>query len=417
MLKLNDKLYISSINYVPYQKNFWQKIRDVSKSGGKFMIDLGLNYNPQRFVSRNGEWSLPWPQEIPKVFEMPALNKKFNKSFAEVTDNRAKELAKLIKSKNYKFAVMYSGGLDSTTAMAALIKNLSKEELKNVVVCADTGSMIENPVFWKKFIWGKINVLDSATHQYDDLIEKGYHPITTDEGDGIFGSAAFLDLFQNYYYYIKELSGTAKRHLINLKNKTTDGDTHYSEYKDLIIKHWNRKTPTKNVGEHWYSKFEKNIKTSNIPINSLHDYYWWMLFNLKWMSLTTRTATWSNNRIHCKKLIEHWLINWFNSKDYQQWSMTNNNNGEKIKLEMNSYKMAAKKYIYELDKNEYYFYFKLKVGSSNVLLKYQKFDHLPLEQNPNARFGLDNKFNRLYIDQPDVQEYIRYHMSNYEIDW
>ena len=51
------------------------------------------------------------------------------------------------------------------------------------------------------------------------------------------------------------------------------------------------------------------------------------------------------------------------------------------------------------------------------VIKYQNFDHLPLEQNPNARFGLDNKFNRLYIDQPDVQEYIRYHMSNYEIDW
>ena len=153
MLNTNSVLYLSGITYNYYQQDFWESLRNESGSGGKIMLDLSTLYKPQRFVSRNGEWSLPWPQQIPPSFEMPAYDPTFTKSFSDVSDERAREIADLINTKNQKFVVMYSGGFDSTIIMSSLIKNLSSEEIKNVSVCANGHSMIENPSFWKKFIW------------------------------------------------------------------------------------------------------------------------------------------------------------------------------------------------------------------------------------------------------------------------
>lgn len=416
-LNFDSSLYLSSIAYNHYQNDFWNNVKKDAAAGGKFIIDLSRVYKPQRFVSRKGEWSMPWPQQIPPGFEMPEYNPNFKRHFDEITDERAREIAKLITTQNKKFVVMYSGGIDSTVIMAALIKNLSTEELKNISVCANVHSMIENPNFWKKFIWQKFQIFDSSIMKYDDLIEMNLCPITADEGDCIFGTMSFLDLQQNYDYYLDKLSSESRSHHEKIRNKMTSPDTHYSEYKDMLIRHWSPPEDI-NVGKLWYEKFEKNIKTSQVPIVSLHDYYWWVLFNIKWVSCAIRIPIYLNDRLDCKTVIEDWAMNWYNSTAYQQWSMVNNNNGEKIEYTATTYKMAARRYIYSLDKNDWYFFFKQKLGSlgGNVMFR-QRVSDLPAELRPNARFGIDQEYNLLSIDDINVQNYIRHHMSRYEIDW
>lgn len=418
MLSKDSVLYLSGITYNHYQQDFWNSLYDGAGSGGKFVLDLGKLYKPQRFVSRSGVWSMPWPQKIPPGFEMPNYDSKFTKSFGEISDQRAREIADLINQQNQNFVVMYSGGFDSTVIMAALIKNLTTNELKNISVCANGHSMIENPMFWKQFIWGKFKIYDSAQYKYDDLIDLGLRPITADEGDCIFGTGSFLELQQNYEYYLTQISTTkSKEHLSTLKSKMTSPDVHYSEYKDLIITHWSiPSSPT--LGNSWYDKFEKNIKTSDVPIHSLHDYYWWILFNIKWVSCSIRISVFLNDRLDYGNVINNWAVNWFGNKEYQQWSMVNNNNKEKIISGPTTYKMAARKYIFDLDKNEWYYNFKLKLGSLGPNVMYhQDVENLPNRLTPNARFGLDSNYNLLSIDDADVQEYIQYHMSQYERDW
>lgn len=416
-LNLDSSLYLSSVTYNHYQADFWNEVKNYAAPGGKFIIDLSRVYKPQRFVSRNGDWSTPWPQKIPPGFEMPEYDPFFTKSFDEISDDRSKEIRNLINLKNQKIAVMYSGGIDSTVIMAALIKNLSKEELKNVAVCANAHSMIENPVFWKNFIWNKFEILDSSVMKYDDLIDLEYHPITADEGDCIFGTMSFLDLQQNYEYYLEQVSPESRRNLRNIKNSMTSADVHYSEFKDLLILHWSPPGEME-VGKLWYEKFEKNIKTSTVPIISLHDYYWWVLFNIKWVSCAIRIPIFLNDRLDCKTVINDWSLNWYNTVDYQKWAMVNNNNGQKIQYTATTYKMAARKYIYEVDKNEWYFFFKQKLGSlgGNVMFR-QTVDNLPVELRPNARFGIDCDYKLLSIDDSSVRNYIKHHMSAYQIDW
>lgn len=417
MMDNNKSLYLSSITYNYYQQDFWESLRPEVASGGRFFLDLSMYYKPQRFVSRNGEWSLPWPQQVPPGFEMPEYDPNFNKDFAECSDARAKEIAHLIETKNQKFAVMYSGGFDSTVVMVSLIKNLTPEQLKNVAVCSNSHSMIENPHFWKNYIWNKFHIFDSSNFKYDDLIERGYRPISADDGDSIFGTMGFLDLQQNFDYYIADLSTVTKAKLSHMRLKLTSGDVHYSAFKDVICRHWSIPSNPK-LGEEFYDKFDKNIRTASVPVQSVHDFYWWVLFNLKWVNCSLRVAVYLNDRADYGDVINNWVVNWFSSKNYQQWSMVNNNNGEKIEYEGSTYKMAARKYIYDFDKNDWYYYFKLKLGSLGPNVMYQQeVEHLPIHLRPNARFGIDDDYKLLLIDDPAVQEYIRYHMSRFERDW
>lgn len=417
MITLDTPLYLSSITYNYYQQPFWDKLRPELDSSGQFIIDMGKKFKPNRSFARKGEWSHPFPQIVPPMFTMPTYDPNYSKTFDEITDLRALEIKDYINNFNHKFAIMFSGGIDSTLMMSALLKNLNEQEFKNVAICYNVQTLIENPNFFVKYIQGKFQTFDSSVVKYDDLIEKGYRPITGDEGDSIFGTMLGHGLFQDYAFFLEKVSTQSRSHLESIRDKVTSADVHWSEYKDLIIAHLGM-PDTPQFGETIYEKIVKNINSVDIPVQSLHDFYWWIIFNLKYINCATRIAFVLNDRIHCKDVFEKHSVNWFNSKDYQQWSMVNNNNGEKINKSIATYKMAARRYIYDLDRNDWYFHFKLKIGSLGPNVVYnQPVDHIPLEQRPNARFGLDLEYNTLYIDDPDVQSYIKYHLSNFKRDW
>lgn len=417
MLNRDDHLYFSSIPFNNYQNSFWNSFKDDLNEAGKFILDLGERINPNRFVSRNGVWTTPWPQKIIPGFEMPEYDPNFSKSFSEVTDERALGIKQLINEKNQRFAVMYSGGLDSTLIMAALIKHLTQEELKNITVCTSAHAIAENPYFWSNYIFEKFYILDSTRYKYDSLIEAGYRPITADEGDCIFGTAFGLAMYANYDALVSDLSVESRQHLMCIKENITDGDTHFSQYKDIIIRYLALPGNLK-FGEEFYNKFVKNIETASVPIQSLHDFFWWMIFNIKYLNCSVRGAIYYNDRVPVKSAIYDHIINWFNFKDYQRWSMANNNNGEKILFSQSTYKMATRKYIYDLDKNPWYFHFKIKLESlAPSIVLAQDNSNVPLKQQANARFGLDKDFNTLYIDDPAVQDYIKHHLFSYQKDW
>jgi len=383
MLDKEDSLYFSSIIFNGYQDDFWNQVREEAGEAGKFIIDLGKRINPNRFVTRHGEWSLPWKQELPPTFEMPEYDPLFAKSFSQVTDERALEIKKLINEHNQN----------------------------------SSHAIVENPTFWQQFVYGKFKILDSASMKYDSLIEMGYRPITADEGDCIFGTALGLTLYTNYDAYLIGMDQESRSRLSAIKGKITSNEVHYSQYKDVIIKHFSQPHDPM-FGENFYNKFVKNIETSSVPIHSLHDFFWWMIFNIKYLNCSIRGAIYFNDRIPVKEAIYDWIVNWFNGADYQRWSMVNNNNGEKIGYSQSTYKMAGRKYIYDLDKNSWYFHFKVKLESLGGSIVYaQNNDNLPTEIHPNARFGLDKDFNILYIDDPVVQNYIRENVINYKKDW
>jgi hypothetical protein len=415
MLKLEDTLYFASCNSNYQTSEFWNSIyKEVPNFDGRWYMMIAERLNPSRFVTRNGEWTLPWKQELIPGFEMPAYDSTFKKSFEEVTDQKALTIKERI-NQGEKFAVMYSGGIDSTVVLASLVKNLNNTELTHVAVCASDDSIIENPHFWEKFVSNKLTVLDSKKHKYDDLIEKGYVPITADEGDCIFGTLIGLNMYNNFDYMVSTMSPEIRLKLSNLKHRISDPEVHYSTFKELIIKHLGSAWDPRS-GRILYEKYVRNIETASVPVHSLHDFYWWLIFNVKYLNCSVRGALYYNDRVEWKTAITT-IVNWFNDPEYQRWSMANNNNGLKIRSTPVSYKNVAKDYIYKVDGNEWYKNFKTKLESMWTIGNPQPVAHLDYNRRPNARIALTKDYEMIYNNDVGAKEYFLHHISNYKINW
>jgi hypothetical protein len=414
MINKDDTLYFSSVSFNYYHDNYWNSVYDQCDTGGKFFINIARRINPVRFVTRNGEWSLPWKQELIPGFEMPAYDPTFSKSFAQVSDEKALGIGARIDA-GEQFAVMYSGGIDSTVIMSSLIKNLTAEQLTRVKVSASVESIIENPVFWERYISNKFQLIDSNTTKIDDLIEQGYVPVTADEGDCMFGTLFGLTLYNYYDSYISDLSDPVRTNLRNIKYKISDPDVHFSQYADLIIRHLSIGQDP-NFGRLLYEKYVHNVNTATVPVHSLHDFFWWLIFNVKYLNCSVRGALYINDRVEWNRAI-YTVVNWFNDPEYQRWSMANNNNGQKIRYSPSTYKQAARDYIWDLDRNDWYKNFKIKLESLWNVAHQQGVDHLAQDRRPVNRVGLTKDFEMLYMDDPSVQEFYRSNLIDYKIDW
>jgi hypothetical protein len=428
-LQLNDTLYFSSVNFNGYTNDFWQGLYEDTGPGGKFAIDLGRRLNPNRFVTRNSSiWSTPWPQEIIPKYAMVDYDPTFNLDFSEVSDRKAMDFKNRIAA-GERFAIMYSGGIDSTTIMVALLRNLTKEELKSIFVCTSIPALVENPNFWTKHIAGKFNIIDSSQNKYDDLINAGYTPVTADDGDCIFGTVFGLTIYYNWQAMCDRynLSQDSKLFIANNIHRHSDPDLHYSAFKDLLIAYMNvppnqkfpvvpQENPDPDFGRRLYDKFDLNCKTAGVPIQSLHDFFWWLIFNVKMLNCGIRGAVYYNDTVDFNTAI-HKVENWYMDAGYQQWSMNNNNNGQKIIGGPATYKQAARDYIYSLDENDWYRSFKLKLESMANNVTRQKINLDLPNGRPTARFGITKDYELLSIDRQDVQDYIRYHLNSFQIDW
>lgn len=392
--------------------------------GGRFYFNLGKAMKYASYVPRSGEWTTPWPSAVAPGYEMPAYDATYNHNFAEVTDMRAMDIKKLINDTDANVALFYSGGIDSTVCLSSLIKNLTKEELSHVHVNMSTDSIMENPNFFRTFIRDKIKIIDSMDNKYSDLVDKGYHCLTADLGDCLFGT----ELGTKMYAQFKSLSNTLPSNLRvdveNLYYDVINKDVHYSRYKDLIMLYFNNLLEKNRMfpmiesdykfGELLYNKIEHNINTSSVPIHSLHDFFWWIIFGPKFMHCALRGGflySLGENR----KYIYDKTINWYGSTDYQLWSMANNNNGEKIRgTSQSSYKWAARKYIYDFDGNEWYFRYKIKIASlpfikmRNYRKYYTDFD---------TQFGMNSDYDVLRVGNPEVDQFITSGLENYQLDW
>ena len=428
-----DKEQLFYYSVVRPKLNFWKEIYPKVGLGGKFYIDIAKRISPHRFCTRNeGEWSMPWNQKVPDKFKMLPYDPNFNKTFEEVTNEQACKIKAGIQS-GKKYSLMYSGGMDSTLVAVALMKNLTKEELQSVVICASMHSIIENPNFWREHIYGKFKILDSNEHLYDDYINMGYTPITADEGDCILGTSIGLQLYHNYDYFVSLMDPAVQGNLLKLKYKIADGSVHYTAYKDILVRYFaiGESDYELEFGKLLYEKYHRNVITSSVPIYSLHDFFWWLIFNVKYLNCSVRGAIYYNSSLPIEQTINS-IENWFNAPGYQYWSMVNNNNGLKIRNTLASYKYIQRKYIYDFDKNDWYFHFKTKLESmSNLSIRGKSAMIRPLT---NSIIGMTDKYEYLcipdsdkpignttyqgaYNDSPEVRNFFEEKLLNYKINW
>ena len=247
--------------------------------------------------------------------------------------------------------VYWSGGIDSTGVLTALIRTAKNGDLDRLTVCMDTkSSALEKPLsssgeyqlFFDKFIDGKLNVellnfelsykedfyniTNTANVLVSDIsrhiaksIDNNYLCITGELGDQLFGSGVFANDLD----------------LINMTSK---------EFlkRPIYKKH--------------LSDIEKLNKACPIDTNKLTDMLWWWNFSTKWCEIRFRAFDCIGDNYHWDN-----IVNFYDTEDFQKWSISNPD--KKIKKTPASYKWPLKDFIYDYTKDADYRDNKLKLGS------------------------------------------------------
>jgi len=314
----------------------------------KLLNFVKYNLSSPPMYSRKGTNLLPFKTDLINVpgFSMPDRVPDHNKSWDEITDQRCIHLRK--NHFDRPWTVMWSGGIDSTNIVTALIKNLPRADLDNITIACTPISVWENPHFYFDYIKPNFKIVNSLETLYEDFNSQNVYTIGGEPADQLFGGLgiSLSTLYQN----------------IDLLHK--DIVRHSGYAIDFIAAKTDR-----NFAEWYYNVLMTSAQSAGIPVTTLHDMAWWSTFNDQWITVKFRFVLVSYGKWKNIKNVKSYVdkfVHWYDSNDYQQWAMNRSNIEEKLGTTVSDYKLAAKKYIYELDKNKYYFKYKTKMASSDI---------------------------------------------------
>jgi len=251
---------------------------------------------------------------------------KFNKSWEECCMDAAKELWKSGKP----IELFWSGGIDSSGALIALLETKSNSDVLNIRYTQD--SIDEFPLMWEKMVKGKNNPLPHKEMLVNTLFENhDIIKVTGECGDQCFGSDA---LHANLDKYADDWETIFTWPNGKLFNKSSDAP------KDSEQNYKNKKSQLVEI------LFE-NVDYSPVEIKTIFDLFWWCNFCFKWQDVNSRmiftfstTTEWQST------------ISFFNTENFQKWSIINHDIKHGGTWE--TYKQPAKEYINKYIKDETY---------------------------------------------------------------
>jgi len=289
----------------------------------KFFTLYGVGVAP---VDRSG--TLAFPIKTKSLFPLPHP-RCFALSYADVCHLRARELHKRAGRLDVPLYVFWSGGVDSTCLLVALIAHANASERDRIVVLLSEASIGEYPAFYRQHIRGQLKCAPAALGAHllggKNLIVNGEH------NDQLFGSdiiAAVIDRFG-----FERLAQRYDRNLFGaFFAEKLKGD--YAGAK------------------HFVKLFERLKAAAPLELVSNYDLLWWINFALKWQTVYARMLAWTGNAKLDNTYLETYYAPFYNTENFQLWSM--NNLDRRIKDNWGSYKWPAKELIYEFTKDADY---------------------------------------------------------------
>ena len=256
---------------------------------------------------------------------IPNVNK-FNKSWEECCMNAAKDLWKLGKP----IELFWSGGIDSSGTLIALLETKSNSDVLNIRYTQD--SIDEFPLMWEKMVKDKNNPLSHKEMLDDSLFENhNIIKITGECGDQCFGSDALHANLDKHADDWESIFTWPNGKLFSRKSDSPeDTQKNYEHKKNQLAK---------ILFEH--------VDNSPVEIKTVFDLFWWCNFCFKWQDVDARmiftfstTAEWQST------------LSFYNTEDFQRWSIVNHDIKHGGTWE--TYKQPAKEYINKYIKDENY---------------------------------------------------------------
>lgn len=370
---MNNILYFN--NFALFKKldnRFWPRTN--KKFWTSHFLSLFRGANPEDWYPRTNTVlnEDPWPRGVsPYLFPE---NSHTDLNFSDTFDTIAQELEHKLKSTGKTAYVFWSGGIDSTAILTAIIKNFNKETLGQVVVVLTEKSINEAEYFYYKFVHGKICHLHYKDLVIDSQFVKNALILDGEGGDQTFGSS-----FISYLTY-------ANIDILNLP---------FNSQKDFFLNLW--QTPEKPPGyANWLmGNIEKSIAASPWQLSTTYEVLWWWNFDGKWNNVMARMLPIYGKNLtpdQVKFMAKNMFFRFFEHNLCQAWSITTRQ--QRSYKSFREIKLAAKEYIYNFDKNPHYFYNKRKIISSTEAFNYVDSPYIAVDTEFNMYSFADRGFRQ-----------------------
>jgi hypothetical protein len=292
--------------------------------------------------------TIRFPIRAKSLFPLPRLRQS-RRSFEELCTERAAELLGRADRAGSRLYVFWSGGIDSTLALISLLKNATDAQTKNITVLLSEDSISEYPLFYQRYIRGKVRV--SSAVMFPGLLGTDNIIVNGEHNDQLFGSDIVGELIAE--------SGPVVMH------KPYD--------RDLFYAFFNARVQNEAVVNFYLDLFERVAAAAPVAIETNFLFLWWINFSLKWQSVFMRTLSYAVPRMVTRIDMSYLRDNYapfYCTDEFQIWSMQNLD--KRIKDEWRTYKWLCKEIIYEFTKDPDYRDNKTKRGSLYFILLQQR---------------------------------------------
>lgn len=273
-------------------------------------------------IDRTGTYKGPFNCDV--RWPIPQYDPNFNMSYREVCLVRAKQLADYAKSVNKKIRLFYSGGIDSSVILCSFIEALGLDETTKLVQLAITENSIrENFTLWDKIV-RKNNFYMVSSSIASNIISKNHITLTGECNDQLFGS----DKMMGFMAMLGEDSIYQDWNPDDIGSFLTSSVTHRNLNSKPIVEY-----------------LSKTMDAAPFKIQNNYQFWWWYNFAWKWNNVATRILYYIPYHLADDVKSGFETNQFFNSTEFQLWSMKNHYDEPDKNGSPYEYKNAAKEFV------------------------------------------------------------------------
>jgi hypothetical protein len=363
---MRDLIYLS----LPWLSMYDPGLLDTKYQHHEWFYLKNIEHWPPHTTSRVNQLDTPWPT-TPTIIPIPDIDNS-ELDFGRVIESIAEQFCKHATQSGKKVYICWSGGIDSTSILVSLLKVASPEFLKNLTVLYSSSSLVENAYFFSRFIDKKLQAENIDTFSVTPDNHDKIIMLDGEAGNQVMGQTSIHKLI---YAGRLDLLNQDWRTIKNM-NQLLLGATDFAV--DLI---------------------KESIKYSPVPIETGCDFVWWTNFNFKFDDVMLRKAlnyTQHLNATQSKLFYEQGLYRFYAHPEMQIWSMLAKDLRRESSKHMPKY--IPKKYIFNFDRNDFYFSNKSEEASSS-----QVFFSQDVGTRTTGIFALDKEWNKYNIAEQSVR--------------
>lgn len=255
-------------------------------------------------------------------------------TFAELCDALGTEI---VGGAGRGIRVLWSGGIDSTCALIAIMKAAESQGCQDhVQILLSLDSVQEYPGFFLRHISERYRIRCVA-HPLSAYLDPAFVNVTGEHGDQLFGSQLLEP------YVRRGLGGIDYRDILPLVIAERLGSVRSAYRVNRFL--------------------EPVFAAAPVPIRTLFDAMWWLNFSLKWQDVTLRLPA------GCGELagmVYASLHHFYRDLRFQAWSLAYG--AERLPPVWGRYKDVAKRYILAFTGDQAYYRLKEKEGSLRSIM-------------------------------------------------